>query len=183
MVTLCEAGWAALLAKGAKVRVTDSVVAGVLDPSAGLELRVPVTWKTLDTTVRARMALHNVRALPLSLNAQILIYKPWKFTVFLMLHGVHLRRLDVNGSHRNRTGDCEQWTERTHKHLWSEAREDAEAYTPSDIPSVPLTAVTGGHYRRVFEAFCSECGIDLTAGYCWSDPVASPRDSSLGEGG
>jgi len=165
------------------VHVTDRMVAGVLDPSAGLELRVPVTWKLFDTTVRARMALHNVHALPLSLNAQVLIYKPWKFTVFLMLHGIHLRRLDVNGSHRNRTSDREQWIKRTHKHRWSEAHADAEAYTPCDIPSLPLTAVTGEHYRRVFEAFCSECGIDLVAGYCWSEPMASSRDSSLGEGG
>lgn len=120
---------------------------------------------------------------PLSLNAQVLIHKPWKFTVFLMLHDVHLRRLDVNGSHRNRTSDREQWTERTHKHLWSEAHENAEAYTPRDIPAVPLTALTGDHYRRVFEAFCDECGIGLAAGYRWSDPVVSLRDGSLGEGG
>ncbi|MCA1605943.1 MAG: hypothetical protein LC775_10830 [Acidobacteria bacterium] len=165
------------------MRVTDSVVASVLDPSAGLELRVPVTWKAVDTTVRARLALHNVHALPLSLNAQVLIYKPWKFSVFLMLHGSHLRRLDVNGSHRNRTSDREQWIERTHKHRWSEAHDDAEAYTPRDIPPVPLTEVAGEHYRRVFEAFCSECGIHLAAGYCWSDPLAAPRDGSVGQGG
>lgn len=140
-------------------------------------------WKTVGATVRARLALHNVHALPLSLNAQVLIYKPWKFTVFLMLHGTHLRRLDVNGSHRNRTRDREQWIERTHKHLWSEVNDDAEAYTPCDIPSVPLTEVTGEHYRRVFEAFCGECGIDLVADFRWSDPLTSLRDSSLGEGG
>lgn len=82
------------------MRVTDSLAAGVFDASARLELRLPVTWVRVGTTVRARMGLHNSRALPLILHAQVLIHKPWKFTVFLMLHDAHLRRLDVNGSHQ-----------------------------------------------------------------------------------
>jgi hypothetical protein len=72
--------------------------AGIFDPSARLELRVPVVWAPVGTTVRARMGLHNAHALPLKLHAQVLILKPWKPTVFLMLQNVHLRRLDVNGS-------------------------------------------------------------------------------------
>lgn len=46
------------------VTVTDSVVAAVLDPYAGLALQVPVTWKGQPGTVRAQMAVSNVHALP-----------------------------------------------------------------------------------------------------------------------
>lgn len=165
------------------MRVTDSLAAGVFDASACLELRLPVTWVQVGTTVRARMGLHNSRALPLILHAQVLIHKPWKFTTFLMLYDVHLRRLDVNGSHRNRTGVRETWIERTHKHRWSESLADADAYTPCDIPSIPLTNVTGEHYRQVLEAFCIECGIALADGYWWSAPdLTSSSDDAL-EGG
>ena len=41
-------------------------------------------------------------------------------TAYLMNYGQHLRRLDVNGSHGNRTGDREVWNERSHKHTFSQ---------------------------------------------------------------
>jgi hypothetical protein len=100
-----------------------------------------------------------------------------------MLYDVHLRRLDVNGSHRNRAGARETWVGRTHKHRWCEARGDADAYTPGDIPCIPLTGITGDHYREVFEAFCGECGVALAEGYRWLAPDLSSSDDPLGEGG
>ena len=148
-----------------------------------LELRVPVVWVLVGSTVRAQMGLHNAHALPLKLYAQILVQKPWKMTIFLMLQDVHLGRLDVNGSHGNRIGAREVWVERTHKHRWCESHGDAEAYTPDDIPPVPLTSVTGEHYRQVFEAFCGECRIELADGYQWSEPMLANRPAVLGEGG
>ena len=59
-----------------------------------------------------------------------------KLTAYLMIYGQHIRRLDVNGSHRNRTGGREEWVERTDKHWFSEAHQDAVAYIPDDIPSL-----------------------------------------------
>lgn len=90
-----------------------------------------------------------------------------------LIYNQHLRRLDVNGSHRNRTGDREEWTERTHR--FSEEHQDTVAYTPDDIPTVPAAGVVGEHYRRVFEAFCGEQAIKLTGEYCWIDPVLPAR--------
>lgn len=151
--------------------ITDSVVAAVLDPSAGLALQVPVTWKDRPGTVRAQMAVSNVHALPLLVGMQVTRAKPWKPTVYLMLENEQLRRLDVNGSHTNRTPDREEWRRRTHKHRWSEAHHDALAYTPAGIPVVPLTGVTGRHLRDVFEAFLAECHIPTRGAYRWSDPT------------
>jgi hypothetical protein len=65
------------------VTVTDSVVAAVLDPSAGLALQVPVTWKDRPGTVRAQMAVSNAHALPLLVGMQVTRAKPWKPTVYL----------------------------------------------------------------------------------------------------
>jgi hypothetical protein len=103
-------------AGGATLAVDDRVVAAVLDTRAGLELRIPVRWEDRGVTVRAQIAVHNVDGLPIFVGMQITKDKPWKPTVYLMLEGVHLRRLDVNASHTNRTPDRERWQLRMHKH-------------------------------------------------------------------
>lgn len=83
--------------------VSDPVVEAVFDPSARLMLQVPVRWKDRPGTVRAEMAVSNVRAMPLLVGMQVTKAKPWKPTVYLMLENEQLRRLDINGSHTNRT--------------------------------------------------------------------------------
>jgi hypothetical protein len=153
------------------VAVTDQLVAAILDAPAGLALQVPVKWKDRPATVRAQMAVHNAHALPLLVGMQVTKDRPWKPTVYLMYENEHLRRLDVNGTHTNRTADREQWTHRTHKHRWTEAHHAAVAYTPADIPGVPFTNVTGSHLRNVFEAFLKECQIEMRGAYSWSDPI------------
>ena len=117
--------------------VTDQMVAAVLDTEASrLELRVPLAWTSYPTAVRTEMALHNAHGLPVRLGLQVIKDKPWKITAYLMLYGTHLRRLGVNGSHRNGT-DGQVWRLQTHKHLFSEAHQGAVAYTPADSPAVP----------------------------------------------
>jgi Family of unknown function (DUF6978) len=153
------------------VTVSDPVVEAVFDPSARLVLQVPVRWKDRPGTVRGEMAVSNVRALPLLVGMQVTKDKPWKPTVYLMLENEQLRRLDINGSHTNRIPPREQWVRRTHKHLWSEAHHDAIAYTPSDIPGVAVSNVTGEQLREVFEAFLAECHIETRGAYRWSDPT------------
>jgi len=153
------------------VAVTDQVVAAILDESAGLALQVPVTWKDRPATVRAQMAVHNAHALQLFVGMQVTKDRPWKPTLYLMHENEHLRRLDINGSHTNRTADLEKWRSRTHKHRWSEAHRDTVAYTPTDIPDLPHTNVDGDHLREVFEAFLRECRITTRGAYKWKDPV------------
>jgi hypothetical protein len=153
------------------VAVTDSMVEAVLDPSAGLALQVPVNWQDRHSTVRAQMTVSNAHALPLYVGMQVIKGKPWKPTVYLMLENEHLRRLDVNGSHSNRTSPYERWNQRTHKHRWSEGHYDAVAYTPTGVPAVPLTDVTSRHLQDLFEAFLAECHIEARGAYRWSDPV------------
>lgn len=86
----------------------DNLAALILSETAHLELRVPMRWETRATTVRAQMGVHNAHGLPLMLGIQVLTRKPWKLTVYLTIYNQHLRRLDVNGSHRNRTGEREE---------------------------------------------------------------------------
>jgi len=157
------------------VRVDNDLAALLLDPAARLELRVPMRWETRATSVRAHMGVHNSHGLPLTLGVQVLTLKPWKLTAYLMIYGQHVRRLDVNGSHRNRTGDREEWVDRTHKHKFSEQHQDTVAYTPDDISTVPRASVVGDHYRGAFEAFCGEQAIRLTGEYRWVDPVLPTR--------
>ena len=153
----------------------NNLAALVLGETAGLELRVPMRWESRATAVRAQMVVHNAHDLPLYLGVQVLILKPWKLTAYLMIYGQHLRRLDVNGSHGNRTGDREVWNERTHKHTFSEQHQDTFAYTPCDIPAVPTANVVRDHYRGAFEAFCEEQAIKLAGEYRWIDPVLPTR--------
>lgn len=151
--------------------VSDPVVKAVFDPAARLALQVPVRWKDRPGTVRAEMAVSNAHALPLLVGMQVTRAKPWKPTVYLMLENEQLRRLDINGSHTNRTSPQERWVRQTHKHVWSEAHQDAVAYTPSDIPGVAVGDVTGEHLREVFEAFLAECHVETRGAYRWSDPT------------
>jgi hypothetical protein len=153
------------------VTVNDPLVEAVFDRAAQLALQVPVVWRDRPGTVRAEMAVSNVRALPLLVGMQVTKAKPWKPTVYLMLENEQLRRLDINGSHTNRTPPLERWVHRTHKHVWSEAHRDAVAYTPNDIPHVVMSDVTGKQLREIFEAFLAECGIATRGAYRWSDPA------------
>ncbi len=130
------------------MQLDNKLAALVLGEAAGLELRVPMRWETRAAAVRAQMGVHNAYDLPLLLGVQVLILKPWKLTAYLMIYDQHLRRLDVNGSHGNRTGDREVWNERTHKHTFSEQHQDTVAYTPGDIPAVPTVNVVGDRCRR-----------------------------------
>ncbi len=82
----------------------DELTALILGETARLELRVPMRWEIRAAAVRAQTGVHNAHGLPLLLGVQVLIPKPWKLTAYLMIYGQHLRRLDVNGSHGNRTG-------------------------------------------------------------------------------
>lgn len=153
----------------------NNLAALILGDTARLELRVPMRWETRPTTVRAQMGVHNAYGLPVLLGVQVITLKPWKLTAWLMIHNQHLRRLDVNGSHRNRVGDREEWIARTHKHTFSEQHQDTVAYTPCDIPAVPTVDVVGHHYRGAFEAFCQEQAIKLTGEYRWVDPELPTR--------
>jgi hypothetical protein len=162
--------------------VTDQVVAAVVDVATSkLELRVPLTWTRRPTTYRAEAAVHNAHGLPLRSGLQIIIDKPWKVTAYLMLHGTQIRRLDVNGSHRNRT-DGQVWRSQTHKHVFSEAHQSAVAYTPTDIPTVPFQNVSDEDYRQVWEAFCAECGVVLGGTYAWRPPDLNPPQQGDSEG-
>lgn len=152
------------------MQVDDALAALLLDGPARLELRVPMRWDARPGSVRAQMGVHNAHGLPLQLGVQVLPLKPWKLTAYLMVYGQHLRRLDVNGSHRNRTTEREEWAKRTHKHTFSEQHRDTVAYTPGDIPAIPTAGPTGQHYRGAFEAFCSEQSVRLTGEYAWVDP-------------
>jgi hypothetical protein len=76
---------------------------------------------------------------------------------------VPVRRLDVNGDHKD-------WINRTHKHRFDPENGHESAYIPNDIPAVPLgPTVATGVYRRVFEAFATECHVQLPNSY-WSEP-------------
>jgi hypothetical protein len=161
----------------------DRLAASVLDPEAGLALLVPVRWRDKVATVRAQMAVHNDQGLPLYVSMQVTKDRPWKPTAYLMHESDQLRRLDVNGSHLNRTPDRERWTRRTHKHAWSEANRDARAYTPDDIPDLPVETFALDSLRVIFEAFLAECHIVTGGAYVWSDPDLALRTAQtrLGE--
>ena len=62
--------------------------------------------------------------------------------------------LDVNGSHRNKHTDRNEWRGRTHKQRWTDLCRHRFAYTPDEI--IPEDA------SAAFLEFCRECGIDFT---------------------
>ena len=117
------------------LRIDDDLAALLLDASARLELRVRMRWECRATSVRAHMGVHNSHGLPLILGAGAHPQAVEADRLPDDLRAAH-PSLDVNGSHRNRTGGREEWVERTHKHWFSEAHQDTVAYIPDDIPSL-----------------------------------------------
>ncbi|MGW4520112.1 hypothetical protein [Amycolatopsis sp. NPDC004378] len=98
------------------------------------------------------------------LRAYFVTARPDRFHVQYLVNRVPVRRLDVNADHRGLPPDT------THKHTYVPQNGSESTYVPNDIPSVPLgPTVAAGTYRRVFEAFASECFIELPEGY-WTEP-------------
>ena len=64
-----------------------------------------------------------------------------------------IRRLDVNGSHRNRHSDDNLWQITSHKHKWTDACRDSYAYTPDEV--------VGKKVDDNFRLFCKECNIQF----------------------
>ncbi|KDN23230.1 hypothetical protein DV20_05800 [Amycolatopsis rifamycinica] len=98
------------------------------------------------------------------LRAYFVLARPDRFHVQYLVNRVPVRRLDVNDNHKGLPPDT------THKHTYVPQTGAEGAYVPDDIPPVPLgPTVAAGTYRRVFEAFASECFIELPEGY-WTEP-------------
>jgi hypothetical protein len=89
--------------------------------------------------------------------------RPSEVGLQFVVNHAPVRRLDVNGSHKD-------WINTTHKHTYVPATGREGAYIPDDIPEVPLLpTVAPGTHRAVFEAFAQECWIVLPDGY-WVEP-------------
>lgn len=135
--------------------------------------------------VRAVVAVDNSHGLPLRLNLQVSTRLPGAYSYSLLNGGQTLRRLDVRGSHANNgaCGSDERWVRRTHKHHYTDEHGDRCAYTPTDLPDTPggLGTVAPGEYRRLFEAFCVECGIEVQTR--WREPVRHEPPPTLDLGG
>jgi hypothetical protein len=99
-----------------------------------------------------------------TLRAYVVTPRPDRFHVQYLVNRVPVRRLDVNDNHRGLPPDA------THKHAYVPQTGAESTYVPDDIPPVPLgPTVAEGTYRRLFEAFASECFIELPEGY-WTEP-------------
>lgn len=76
------------------------------------------------------------------------------FSFSLILSNAYcIKRLDVNGSHKNRHADKNLWQGETHKHEWTDICRDSYAYTPDDI--------SGKDIEVIFRQFCNECKVDF----------------------
>ena len=78
-----------------------------------------------------------------------------KASFTLVVNGISIRRLCLNGNHGNRHTNDEVWHSRTHKHRYTDVCADRFAYTPTDITEESLNGV--------FRQFCGECNIACDA--------------------
>lgn len=78
-----------------------------------------------------------------------------KASFTLVVNGVCVRRLCLNGNHGNHHTNDEVWHAKTHKHTYTDLCADRHAYTPTDI--------TGTSLNGVLRQFCAECGIACDA--------------------
>lgn len=79
-------------------------------------------------------------------------YDARKASFSLFYRGEPIKRLCINGNHRNRIKDKRVFTRETHKHIWIKDHKLSWAYAPDDI--------TTDDPEHAFDQFCSECHIE-----------------------
>ncbi|MEU1364642.1 hypothetical protein ABZ454_00670 [Streptomyces sp. NPDC005803] len=171
---------------------TDEVAEKILSAAVNAQLNASIRWKSKSVRkdgrpaqVEGNVPVRSDLADRFDLLFRIKVDLAWEYTLILrhLPSGVNVRRLDVRGTHRDRAG--EDYICRTHKHRWSEARNNKDVYEPTDIrhdPAVPSDAsleVLDEEYRRVLTDFMGECNISLGAGYNWTSPPAPPQTLPL----
>lgn len=126
-----------------------------------------VLWTSLKpTTMQGVLQVHTEveECSDGTLRAYFVTARPDRFHVQYLVNKVPVRRLDINDDHRGLPPNT------THKHTYIPQTGSESTYVPDDIPPVPLgPTVAEGTYRQVFEAFASECFIELPEGY-WTEP-------------
>lgn len=168
------------------LEMTDALAEKILSGTVGGALNTPFVWKPKNAPKKKHAPIHIEATAPirtdlscrLELRMRIGLDLPWDYSLML-LHppdGVIIRRLDVRGTHRCRTGEGEEFIFRTHKHKWSVEKKNKEVYAPNDIrhdpePIVDATlASMDEEYDRVVRDFIVECRMTVGGGYVWVRP-------------
>lgn len=161
---------------GEQRRLTDGQAEAIL--AAEKSIDAPIQWKPHNRTwFRMTVEVSNRLGERLKMTGNVSRDYPgrssWTLTWGDKTAGEFpeaIRRLDLRGKHLG-NADGSIWDYETHKHRWSQADGDREAYTPTDIPhDQPGSAITRDDYKVIFEAFAAECDIGLGPTYDWSGP-------------
>lgn len=120
------------------------------------------SWYKSEVEVKNKLRLN----LKIHLNANSKYYDLYSFTLILN-NAFRIAGLDVNGSHKNKHTDSNDWKGETHKHKWTDRCRDGWAYTPEDIQ--------GKSIEIAFISFCRECEIDFKGKF----NTLPPRQTSL----
>jgi len=122
------------------------------------------TWAKFEKDVE------NVLGLNLVVYGNTSLVIEGKSSFSLVLNGnFRVFSLDVNGSHRNKHTDHNEWRVQTHKQRWTDICRSGFAYTPNE--PIPTDA------NSAFRDFCRECNIDFS-GHIREVPSFQP---ALGE--
>ena len=120
------------------------------------QIRDDVRWQSKPNRswLTAGLDVIHPRHIKLTMHLNINTLLREKFTYALFLNGSYrIRALDINGSHKNKHHDANEWISQIHKHKWTDKCYDRFAYTPDDI--------TGSSHEDIFRQFCVECNIDF----------------------
>ena len=118
------------------------------------------TWAKFEKEVENELGL----TLVVHGNTSLVIEGKSSFSLILNSN-FRVFSLDVNGSHRNKHADRNEWRGRTHKQRWTDLCRQRFAYTPNEV--IPTDA------NASFHEFCRECNIDF-AGRIREVPIFQP---------
>lgn len=120
------------------------------------------SWFKSEVEVKNKLKLN----LKMHLNVNSKDYRLYSFTLILN-NAFRITGIDVNGSHKNKHTDSNNWKGETHKHKWTDRCRDGWAYTPNDIEENSI--------ESAFISFCKECEIDYKGKF----DTLPPRQISL----
>jgi hypothetical protein len=137
----------------ARILLTEQEAERIVAASKSINTNVEWTYRPSEGYAKCQLAVRNVLGVNLKVYGNVNMEEPTIFSFSLIVNNAYrIRGLDVNGSHRNRHTDDNEWRGMTHKHRWSDRCREAFAYTPPE-------AIYPNDIGQAFRTFCDECSI------------------------
>ncbi len=139
----------------AKTVLTEQTADNIIAAPKSIQDDVVWIYRLKEGYAKFELQVANELGVNLKIAGNLNMEAPTIFSFSLIYNNAYrIRGLDVNGSHKNKHTDNNEWRSMTHKHRWSNRCREAFAYTPGEV-------FNSQNISHAFNTFCTECNIDF----------------------